>query len=505
MDNISKFSFQPFPGNQDPTTIALTGDVTGSGTTSIATTLATVNSNVGTFQGLTVNGKGLVTAASDQHYITGNQTITFSGDVSGSGTTTVTLTIGSGKVTNANLVNSAVTINGTSVALGASGTVTAAANTLTGTILASGVVTSSLTSVGTIGTGVWQGTAISNTYLSNSSVTINGTSISLGASGTVTAAAGTLTGATLASGVTGSSLTSFGASIALGTPASGTLTNCTGPWPTDPLTTKGDIWCWSTTNDKLAVGSAYQVPFANSTASTGLAYDYARHNQEYTKSVTFFTDMVGAAAGASSGSYESAFTSANANSGLTADNSTLVTDGSRVGIWQCSTSTSTNARAALTFFCNGVGSQSKYLGSGQTICDFGIKIDQLSNGTDTFTIQIGLLTINSATPSGVFLSYTHGTNSGNWVMTSKLSGTQTANSSTAADTNWHTYRIVLNAGLTTASFYIDGVQLGNSPLSITGAASAINPSVQLIKSLGATACTMQTDYCFLSKDFTNSR
>lgn len=47
-------------GNQ---TITVTGDVTGSGTTSIALTLATVNSNVGTFTKVTVNGKGLVTSA----------------------------------------------------------------------------------------------------------------------------------------------------------------------------------------------------------------------------------------------------------------------------------------------------------------------------------------------------------------------------------------------------------------------------------------------------------
>jgi hypothetical protein len=47
-------------GNQS---ISLTGDITGTGTTSIATTLATVNSNVGTFTKVTVNAKGLVTAA----------------------------------------------------------------------------------------------------------------------------------------------------------------------------------------------------------------------------------------------------------------------------------------------------------------------------------------------------------------------------------------------------------------------------------------------------------
>ena len=81
---------------------AFTGDVTspsGSG----VNTLATVNSNVGTFQGITVNGKGLVTGASNQSYLTGNQTITLSGDMSGSGTTAITGTLatvnsGSGSV-----------------------------------------------------------------------------------------------------------------------------------------------------------------------------------------------------------------------------------------------------------------------------------------------------------------------------------------------------------------------------------------------------------------------
>ena len=50
------------------TAITLSGDVTGAGAATITTTLATVNSNVGTFQGITVNGKGLVTAAVNQSY-----------------------------------------------------------------------------------------------------------------------------------------------------------------------------------------------------------------------------------------------------------------------------------------------------------------------------------------------------------------------------------------------------------------------------------------------------
>lgn len=52
-------------GNQ---TITLSGDISGSGTTAITTTLPTVNGNVGTFQGITVNAKGQVTAAASQNY-----------------------------------------------------------------------------------------------------------------------------------------------------------------------------------------------------------------------------------------------------------------------------------------------------------------------------------------------------------------------------------------------------------------------------------------------------
>jgi hypothetical protein len=73
-----------------PALTALTGDASASGSGSQVITLSTVNSNIGTFQGITVNAKGLVTAALNQSYLTGNQTITLSGDTTGSGTTAIT-------------------------------------------------------------------------------------------------------------------------------------------------------------------------------------------------------------------------------------------------------------------------------------------------------------------------------------------------------------------------------------------------------------------------------
>lgn len=52
-------------GNQP---ITLTGDVVGTGSTTVSTTLANVNANVGTFQGISVNAKGLVTGAANMNY-----------------------------------------------------------------------------------------------------------------------------------------------------------------------------------------------------------------------------------------------------------------------------------------------------------------------------------------------------------------------------------------------------------------------------------------------------
>lgn len=165
----------------------LTGDVTTPGA-SLATTLATVNSNVGSFGGstaipvITVNGKGLVTAVS-------------------------------------------------------TAAVVAPAGTLSGATLAAGVTASSLTSVGTIATGVWQGSVISATY--------GGTGLSSLGAGVATflGVPSSTNLAAAVTGETGSGALVFGTSpqisfadlvaptlstATLGTPDSGYLVNCTG-------------------------------------------------------------------------------------------------------------------------------------------------------------------------------------------------------------------------------------------------------------------------------------
>lgn len=92
----------------------------------------------------------------------------------------------SGNANTATALNTTRTINGVGFNGTADITVTAAAGTLTGTTLNASVVSSSLTSVGTIATGVWQGSSISTTYTDAKLKTLSGTTNRVSIGGTST-------------------------------------------------------------------------------------------------------------------------------------------------------------------------------------------------------------------------------------------------------------------------------------------------------------------------------
>lgn len=156
----------------------------------------------------------------------------------------------SGNAATATQLLTARNINGVSFDGTGNITITAAAGTLTGATLASGVTASSLTSVGTLTdltvTNAIVGSVTGSAATLTTPRNINGTAFDGSANITVTSAAGTLTGTTLNSSVVTSSLTSVG-----------TLTS---------LTTSGQI------TSSLATGTA---PFAvtSTTVNTNLNAD----------------------------------------------------------------------------------------------------------------------------------------------------------------------------------------------------------------------------------------
>jgi hypothetical protein len=95
---------------------ALTGDVTASGTGSVIATLATVNSNIGTFNNVTVNAKGLVTSASNVPYLTAEvdtlQTVTGRGATSNIAIALTNATVSTSTTTGALVVTGGVGIQG---------------------------------------------------------------------------------------------------------------------------------------------------------------------------------------------------------------------------------------------------------------------------------------------------------------------------------------------------------------------------------------------------------
>lgn len=135
--------------------------------------------------------------------------------------------------------------------------------TLTGSAFSVNPSQTQITALGTIGTGVWQGTAIANSFLANSSTMANGQSCVLGSTCTIPAAFATLTGTAaqgdimyyngstwvvLAPGTSGNFLKTQGASanpIWASVAGSGTVTSIatTAPITGGTITTTGTIAC----------------------------------------------------------------------------------------------------------------------------------------------------------------------------------------------------------------------------------------------------------------------
>ena len=318
---------------------ALSGDVTGTGPGTAVTTLATVNANVGTFSKVTVNAKGLVTAATtlssgdipnnaantsgtaSNITATSNATITTLSALSLPGTqvtgtvpaaTTATNFSGSlsGDVTGTQSSTSVVKVNGASVptsktivGTNSSGQIIDASsatlsNNTSGT--ASNITATSNVTITTLSALSLPGSQVTGTVPTATTATNFSGSLSgdvtgtQGATSVVKVKGGSLPISATIVGTNGSGQIVDASSAILSNNTSGTAANITA------LTTKGDLYGFSTTGGRIPVGSNNQVLIADSTQSLGVRWGNIPSNQYAIPSTTIdwsqgdiFTQTIG--------------------------------------------------------------------------------------------------------------------------------------------------------------------------------------------------------------------
>jgi hypothetical protein len=218
------------------------------------------------------------------------------------------------------------------------------------------------------------------------------------------------------------------------------------------------------------------------------------------KRIQFIEDFFGDAANEGSGVFRTT------RSGTGADITNIaVTETGVFGVWQLSTGTTVSGRAGLkagdvNSFC---------LGQGVAILEFKIKIPAASSAVEEFIIRCGFGdNTTGATTDGLIFVYDRATSTF-WQMQNKTNTVATTNiSSTAVGVGWVRLKVVVNAAASSVSYYINDVELSNSPSTLnipSGTSRMLTAILSITKSVGSSNRTVEVDYSALDIKLTSPR
>lgn len=211
-------------------------------------------------------------------------------------------------------------------------------------------------------------------------------------------------------------------------------------------------------------------------------------NPSYLSPTLYYSWLAGSATAGDYGDVASAVTGTAAAWGGVASSTTLPANAQL-------TTGSTNAGAATLYFAKTSNTYTAY-GTSHQFAEYVFYIPTLSNGTETYTIQVGLVASSSTTTlaanNTVAVRYTHGTNSGKFQGFSKdnAGAESTADLGTTVATNTiYRVRIELDKARAEARFYVNGTFAaritGNMPNNVANGMKA-----EILKSAGTTARTL---------------
>lgn len=147
-------------------------------------------------------------------------------------------------------------------------------------------------------------------------------------------------------------------------------------------------------------------------------------------------------------------------------------------------------------------------GGGQWILEAIVRFPTLSTGAQEYTAHAGFIdTIGGAQIDGVYFEYDRAAGGDVWRARTTAFGvsTTTAVSAIVANT-WARLDIVVNDGATQADFYVDGELVATHTTTIpSGVGRNTGAGLQIFKSVGATARTLEADRLTYVCSFTNGR
>jgi hypothetical protein len=166
------------------------------------------------------------------------------------------------------------------------------------------------------------------------------------------------------------------------------------------------------------------------------------------------------------------------------------------GVISQRTGTTTTGIAQITKATAGGFSYLK-IGNGNAITiRFRMALETLSDGTDTYSVVWGLGNSTSGTANhtnGLYFTYTHGTNSGEFQAISEAADTQTiTDTNVPATTTYKVFEISANAAGTSVDFKIDGVTVATHTTNLPTA--EIGVIFQIQKSAGTTSRAQHMDW-----------
>lgn len=207
----------------------------------------------------------------------------------------------------------------------------------------------------------------------------------------------------------------------------------------------------------------------------------------------------------------SPFLTAVSGAGASVANTGYTGEQNHVGVAVLSTGTTTTGYASV----HTASAALLRLGGGAWRARAIFRLEDLSDGTNTYTLRLGLgdSQVAGEPTDGCYIRYTHGTNSGKFEFVTRSNGTETATDTTvtaAADT-WYRVEIIGNSDSTSVACWIkegtDDLTLRATNTTNIPTAAGRETAVQasVIKSAGTTARTCYLDVLALRVAFTTAR